>query len=214
MILFTPVPPELTVEHTPEQMARLDRRFAQQGRWPADPTLLVQDSAALLNAHLIVRTRHGEWRGDPLCPAPSEGLTEVAWQAALMLDSTPTVHVGAAHLTALKSWTAGVVTVFTGPSAGTAPRVARVLNLSTFIDRLELEFLLEGGLSGVPVLRAHRLEPGGRLTLWRMESPRIVRSRLGQPRLDTGEPDAGLTPGTRVERDRGFSGQASTRKVP
>ncbi|GHF45540.1 hypothetical protein HNQ07_002277 [Deinococcus metalli] len=171
MILYTPVPPEFTVEHTLERMARLDRRFEQFARWPADPAPLVQDCAVLLGAHLIVRTPRGECSGDPLTPRPGWTFTEPAWAAALLLDEVPTVHVSPAHLPALTGWAAGVVTIFSIPATGGAAQVSRTLNLGSFVDRLELDFLLEGGLPGVHVLRAHRLERGGRLTVWRMERP-------------------------------------------
>lgn len=181
MILFTPLPPQCTVEHTPERMARLDRRFACPGAWPADPTLLVQDCARVLGAHLTVRTAAGQWHGDPLAPAATPPLTEPEWLTALCLGTLPTVHLAPAHLEALRGWTAGVVTVFGEAGPDGAPRVARVLNLGVFLDRVELDFLLDGGLTGVGVLRAHRVEGGGHLTLWRAQRPAIGRSAASCP---------------------------------
>lgn len=121
MILYTPVPPQLTVEHTLERMARLDRRFTDPAQWPADPALLVQDSARLLGAYLTVRTDLGRWDGDPLDSATGSPLTEAQWRAALGLETVPTVHLGAAHLGAVRGWTAGVVTLFTAPAADPTP---------------------------------------------------------------------------------------------
>lgn len=167
MILYTPLPPQLTVQHTVTQMARLDRRFDRPELLRGDPALLVQDSARLLNAYLVLCAPHGEWRGDPLAPAGGLHLTEGAWRTGLGLDSVATVHVGPAHLTALSTWTAGVVTLFTATADDPVPRLSRLLNLGTFLDRMELDFLLDSGLPGVRVLYAHRLEPGGWLTLWR-----------------------------------------------
>lgn len=172
MILYTPVPPQLTVEYTPVQMARLDKRFAWPELWPSDPALLLQDSARLLGAYLNLRTSQGDWKGDPLAPANAEALTETEWRRALCLETVPTLHLGAAHLNALTSWTAGVVTLFTAADANLPPRLSRVLNLSNFFDRLELEFLLERHDLDVRVLRAHRLGAAGRMTLWRAEWPR------------------------------------------
>ena len=99
MILYTPLPPQLTVQHTVTQMARLDRRFDRPELLRGDPALLVQDSARLLNAYLVLCAPHGEWRGDPLAPAGGLHLTEGAWRTGLGLDSVATVHVGPAHLT-------------------------------------------------------------------------------------------------------------------
>jgi hypothetical protein len=129
MISYTPVPPQLTLEYTLTQMARLDKRFARPELWPSDPTLLVQDSARLLGAHLHLRSAQGDRYGDPLAPASAEAMTEPEWRTALCLETVPTLHLSVSHLSALTTWTSGVITLFTASDANLQPRLSRVLEI-------------------------------------------------------------------------------------
>ena len=162
-ILFTPFPPQLSMTFTSAQLARLDRRFACPELLPLDLSLLVQDSAALLSAALSVRTEQGRWAGHPEEASVLPSVDEATWERHLLLTGRAAHVCSVEEAGFLRDWTDGLVYLFCG---GT--RLRRRLNLGLFCDRMEVDFLLSEQCLGVKVLRAHRLEADGTLTLWRV----------------------------------------------
>lgn len=160
MILLTSYPPQVAVAFTPEQMARLDRRF--QSALPADPQRLLHDSATLLNAALDY-TRAGQaWTARPDQSLPGGDMTEPEWERQLAL-TTPARDVPWPTCQDLPGWSQGAVYLFTH-------RLLRGYNLSDELERLELEFLLAEPQVPGRVLRGHRLLPDGQLSVWRAVS--------------------------------------------
>ncbi|MFB9991492.1 hypothetical protein ACFFLM_05855 [Deinococcus oregonensis] len=178
MIVYTPLPLQAAFSFTPAQMARLDRRFAALEDWPPEPGLLVQESAALLNAHLRVVTPRGEWEGSPEAPTTLPPLTEAEWEEQTALGGVPRRPLYGADLSTLLDEVSGVVTTFRlapGDPGDGPPRLSRRYRLWDEWDRLELEYLLLDGCPGVVVLRAHKLEDCGTMSVQRYQAERIGR---------------------------------------
>lgn len=184
-VLYAPHPPQFTLELTRGQFARCDARFADLRalRERGFLGLAVQDSADLLQAHLILREGDEEWRGTPGLldeggpPLPFRGWSEAELERRLGLDlGQPRVReVNRALLGAeLLSWPVGAVYVFVAGEGAPHPGLTRRLNLASFFDRLEVEFLARGGFGGVAAVRAHRLTRDGTHEVLRAQ-PRPVR---------------------------------------
>ncbi|GBF06019.1 hypothetical protein DAERI_070017 [Deinococcus aerius] len=174
-VLYAPHPPQFTLDLTAEQFARCDARFADLRALRARGALglAVQDSADLLGAHLILREGEGEWRGTPGVldeggaggpPLPFREWSEAELERRLGMDlGQPRVReVDSARLGAeLLSWPVGTVYIFLSDEGAPHPGLARRLNLASFFDRLEVEFLARGGFEGVAAVRACRLTGDG-----------------------------------------------------
>jgi len=151
-VLYAPHPPQVCLELTVEQLARLDARFADVPRLRARGVLAltVQDSADLQGAHLTLSEGGKEWRGTPgrldeapECPAclPLAGWSEqaLAFGLALDLGGVQMGEVDAAELgRALDGSARGAVYLLPRRGAGLSPRVSRRLNLACFFDQMEL----------------------------------------------------------------------------
>ncbi|MFC4456399.1 hypothetical protein [Deinococcus sonorensis] len=174
-----PEPPEYSFTMTVDALAQRDARFARLSTLRARGILadVVQDSADLQNVHLRLGDGRAAWRGTPgqlnedgsLRPRPFHGWSEDALSYGLGLDlGRPRVRVMPATdlLAALRSWPAGLVYAF-HRRPGPAPALARRLNLSAFIDRLEVEFLASLPGRDLAAIRAHRLSADGQLDIWR-----------------------------------------------
>lgn len=195
-VLYAPHPPQFTLELTPGQLAQRDCRFANlwalRGRGVL--ALAVQDSADLQQAHLTVREGRAEWRGTPGAldegrphPArlPFSGWSERALEDGLGLDPghVRVREVGGAGLAAeFAAWPAGIVYLFAQEPGAPHPGVARRLNLTHFLDRLEAEFLGRAAFAGFPLVRAHRLGADGSMEVLRagLDPAPAVPARLSQ----------------------------------
>uniref|UniRef100_UPI002869B0B2 hypothetical protein n=1 Tax=Deinococcus sp. TaxID=47478 RepID=UPI002869B0B2 len=113
-ILYTPLPPQLSVTLTPPQMARLDRRFACPEILPSTLGLFVQDCAALLGAALTVCTENGMWSALPEDTSNVSGLDERELERQLGLPTASAQKCSMDEAKFLADWTAGLVYVFGG----------------------------------------------------------------------------------------------------
>lgn len=162
MVIYAPVPAEAAFGFTPQQMGTLDQRFLQSDRWPADPALLIQDSALLLNAFITVRQGTRAWEGRPDQPHVTPRLPEDDWAAQYGLPDSPAREMTSADLPTLLGNEAGVIYTFSG-------QVVRSFRLRDELDRLELDFLRGDGWPGVHLIRGHALGRRGELQLWRCD---------------------------------------------
>lgn len=173
-VLYAAHPPQFTVTLTLDQLAQRDARFGMLHLLRQRPSLplIVQDSADLQQAHLRLclgcQTVHGtpgaldeDGTGQR---QPFHGWSELALEHALGLEvgaSRTCLTSTADWYGEVQRWPQGVVYLF-GPGAdGPGPVFTRRLNLASFTDRLELEFLAQATFASWPVLRAHQLKGSG-----------------------------------------------------
>lgn len=173
MITYAPFPAQAAFGFTPQQMARLDQRYATPELWPADPSQLVQDSALLLSAHVGVQIGPRRWEGRPDLTSPAPLMPEADWEQLLGLRA-PAQTVQPTTLSRRLQDGAGVVYTF-------GPQYIRAFRLGDDIDLLELDFLQEDGFPGIHLLRGAALGPDGRLRLWRCELGHVA-STPSRPR--------------------------------
>lgn len=179
-IEFAPRPVQFVCDFTPDQMARLDLRFAHVDELARRGTLglVAGDSAALLDAHLTVRHAGAELRVapdtaqsliDPNAPSwlgASEA--ELAWLLGFDLVGGSSVQLDPDVFTSrLASWREGVVYALRRRTPIGAPVVTRRLNLSCFMDWMELEFLVREEFHEMDVIVAYHLGDHGTLRVLR-----------------------------------------------
>ncbi|WP_309569667.1 hypothetical protein, partial [Deinococcus sp.] len=111
---------------------------------------------------LTVSTEYGTWSALPEGTSGVPVLDEREWERQLGLPTASAPQCSLDEVAFLSDWTAGVVYVFGGAL------LSHRLNLGLFCDRVEVDFLLTERRSGGRVLRAHRLEADGSLTVWRV----------------------------------------------
>ncbi|PYE55448.1 hypothetical protein [Deinococcus yavapaiensis] len=152
-IRFAPVPPEFTLDLPFDTLVRKDARFTHLARLRARGVLdhVVQDSADLQQAHLVVGSHVGTPGRTAARHAMFEGWSLGALEYALGFDST---CVTRSSCDEPSTWSRGIAfLVHEG-------RVSRRLDLSDDADRFELDW--SRGARGVSA-HLHRLDPQGRL---------------------------------------------------
>ncbi|GGM13282.1 hypothetical protein [Deinococcus aerophilus] len=174
-VLYAAHPPQCSFELTLEQLTRRDTRFgalpALQRRGVLEQ--VVQDSADLQQAHLRLKMGPQVWHGTPGAldedgsgrVSAGHGWSEQELEFALGLNLVEAERhaVSVSELTGvLQAWPHGTVYVFGAGSGAGEDTLQRRFNLTSFTDRLELEFLAQSGFAELGVLRAHRIGGEGR----------------------------------------------------
>ena len=157
-IRFAPVPPQFTLDLPFDALVRKDARFGHLARLRARGVLdhVVQDSADLQQAHLVVGSHVGTPDRTSAFHAMFEGWSLGALEYALGFDSTNVVGASCGEPSA---WSSGVAFLMR------EGRVWRRLDLSDAADRFEFDWAR--GARGVNV-HLHRLDAHGRLERLRL----------------------------------------------
>ena len=178
MMLYAPTPVQSCFSLDLQQFSRLDARYVRPDLLALDPQALVQDSAALLRAHLTLHTPSAAFQGHPEGLTASRPVRIDHWRCALHLDEARPRHLSGAELAGAVQAEAGVVYTFRLQhgltSAAHDALLLRQYALGDWFDQLELEFLLHSGLPGVDLLHGHALDNDGRLDAWSCEVRSLV----------------------------------------
>lgn len=163
MLIVATFTPQVAFTFTPKQLAGMDRRFCSPDALPHEPQFLLQDLAALLDAHLTLSHAERLWMARPEGQPAQELLTEQQWSTCLCLG--PDVHdLNWSAFQQVRAWRQGAAYLFHG-------LLVRSYNLRSEFDRIELEYLLTVPPPSGTVIRAHRLSSGGHLQMWRLAIP-------------------------------------------
>ncbi|WP_027480654.1 hypothetical protein [Deinococcus pimensis] len=181
-ILYAPHPPHLSITLTEAALARLDARLSDLDALRRAGTLSVvlQDSADLLGAHLIVRddTNGEEWRASPLAldddrdrdrpvALPGRWTREETARRLGLAGARATDMDASALRSVVGAWRSGLVLGFSRPGGAPGSVLTHRFDLADVVDRIELEFLGDEGYRPLTDLWAYRLGEGGHLDTWR-----------------------------------------------